>query len=64
MQKKVLSAIVAVLAVAVLVGVGFYFKDKGKGHTLAASLGTALDLSGESGALPEDWYVSSYENEY
>ena len=64
MQKKVLSAIVAVLAVAVLVGAGFYFKGKGKGHTLAASLGTALDLSGESGALPEDWYVSSYENEY
>ena len=64
MQKKVLNAIVAVLAVAVLVGAGFYFKDKGKGHTLAASLGTALDLSGESGTLPEDWYVSSYENEY
>ena len=64
MQKKVLSAIVAVLAVAVLVGAGFYFKGKGKGHTLAASLGTALDLSGESGTLPEDWYVSSYENEY
>jgi len=61
-QKKVLSAIVAVIAVAVLVAVGFYFKGKGK--DLAASMGTAFDLSGEEGQLPEGWYIASYEEEY
>ena len=61
MQKKTLNAIVAVLAVAVIVAAGLYFKrSKGGG----ASVTTAYDLSTEPGGLPEDWYVTSYENEY
>ena len=61
MQKKILSAIVAVLAVAVIVVAGLYFK-KSKGG--GGSLSTAFDLSCAPGGLPEGWYVSSYENEY
>ena len=61
MQKKTLSAIVAVLAVAVIVVAGFYFK-KHKGGGGSASV--AYDLSCEPGGLPEGWYVDSYENEY
>ena len=61
MQKKTLSAIVAVLAVAVAVVAGFYFrKNKGPGESISA----AYDLSCEPGGLPEGWYVSSYENDY
>ena len=61
MQKKTLSAIVAVLAVAVLVVAGFYFKkSKGGGGSLSA----AYDLSSEPGGLPEGWYVDSYEDQY
>ena len=61
MQKKTLSAIVAVLAVAVIVVAGFYFrKFRGGGAAMSA----AFDLSSENGGLPEGWYVSSYENEY
>ncbi len=61
MQKKILSAIVAVLTLAVIVVAGQYFK-KSKGG--GGSLSTAFDLSCEPGSLPEGWYVSSYENEY
>ena len=61
MQKKTLSAIVAVLAVAVIVVAGFYFKKQG-GSKAAASV--AYDLTSQPGALPDGWYVSSYENEY
>ena len=61
MQKKTLSAIVAVLAVAVIVVAGFYFKKQG-GSKATASVD--YDLTGQPGALPEGWYVSSYENEY
>ena len=61
MQKKTLSAIVAVLAVAVIVVAGFYFR-KFRGSGTAAS--TVFDLSSQNGGLPEGWYVSSYENEY
>ena len=61
MQKKTLSAIVAVLAVAVLVVAGFYFKkQKGGGETIS----TAYDLSSKAGALPDGWYVNSYEDQY
>lgn len=61
MQKKTLSAIVAVLAVAVIVVAGFYFKKhKGGGGSVSA----AYDLSSEAGSLPDGWYVSSYENDY
>lgn len=61
MQKKTLSAIVAVLAVAVIVGAGFYFK-KHKGGGASASF--EYDLSSQAGSLPDGWYVNSYENEY
>ena len=61
MQKKTLSAIVAVLAVAVIVVAGFYFKKQG-GSKATASV--AYDLTSQPGALPEGWYVNSYENEY
>ena len=61
MQKKTLSAIVAVLAVAVIVVAGFYFKKhRGGGGSVYA----AYDLSGAAGSLPDGWYVNSYENEY
>ena len=61
MQKKTLNAIVAVLAVAVIAVAGFYFKrHKGGGAAISA----VFDLSSEAGALPEGWYVDSYENEY
>ena len=62
MQKKTLSAIVAVLAVAVIVVAGFYFKKTkgGGGETISA----AYDLSCAPGALPEGWYVESYEDRY
>ncbi len=61
MQKKSLNAIVAVLAVAMIVVMGSYFKrSKGGG----ASVSAAYDLSSQPGGLPEGWYVSSYENEY
>ena len=63
MQKKTLSAIVAVLAVAVLVVAGFYFKKNGGGG-IGAAISAAYDLTSESGGLPEGWYISSYENEY
>ena len=62
MQKKILSAIVAVLAVAVIAVAGFYFR--GKGRNLAAALGTSFDLSASGSELPAGWYVTSYENEY
>ena len=61
MQKKTLNAIVAVLAVAVIVVAGVYFKKHRGG---GASVSTAYDLTSAPGALPEGWYVSSYENEY
>ncbi len=61
MQKKTLSAIVAVLAVAVIVVAGFYFKKHRGG---GASFSAVYDLSCAPGALPEGWYVNSYENEY
>ena len=61
MQKKTLSAIVAVLAVAVIAVAGFYFKkQKGGGETTS----TAYDLSSKAGALPDGWYVNSYEDQY
>ena len=61
MQKKTLSAIVAVLAVAVIAVAGFYFKkQKGGGETIS----TAYDLSSKAGALPDGWYVNSYEDQY
>ena len=60
MQKKTLSAIVAVLAVAVIIGVGSYLKK----HPGGGSLSTVFDLSSQPGSLPDGWYVSSYENEY
>lgn len=60
MQKKSLSAIVAVLTVAVIVVAGFYFRKHGGGATGS----TTYDLSSQPGSLPEGWYVSSYENEY
>ncbi len=63
MQKKTLSAIVAVLAVAVLVAAGFYFK-KGKGSGGGGSVSTAYDLTSEAGGLPDGWYVNSYEDQY
>ena len=62
LQKKILSAIVAVLAVAVIAVAGFYFR--GKGRNLAAALGTSFDLSASGSELPAGWYVTSYENEY
>ena len=61
MQKKTLSAIVAVLAVAVIVVAGFYFK---KSRGSGAAISAAYDLSSEPGGLPDGWYVSSYENDY
>lgn len=61
MQKKTLSAIVAVLAVAVAIVAGFYFK-KSKGTEAPAA--AAYDLTSDPGGLPEGWYVNSYENEY
>ena len=61
MQKKTLSAIVAVLAVALIVVAGFYFKKHRGG---GASLSAVYDLTSEPGGLPEGWYVSSYENQY
>ena len=61
MQKKTLSAIVAVLAVAVIAVAGFYFKkQKGGGETIS----TAYDLTSKAGALPDGWYVNSYEDQY
>ena len=61
MQKKTLSAIVAVLAVAVIIGVGFYLrKHPGGGGDMSVS----YDLSSQPGSLPDGWYVTSYENEY
>ena len=61
MQKKTLSAIVAVLAVVVIAVAGFYFKkQKGGGETIS----TAYDLSSKAGALPDGWYVNSYEDQY
>ena len=51
MQKKTLSAIVAVLIVAVLVVAGFYFKKQRGGGAITAS--TVYDLTGKAGALPE-----------
>ena len=63
MQKKTLSAIVAVLVVAVLVVAGCYFKknrDSGSG----AAVSSAYDLTSEAGGLPEGWYVASYEDAY
>ena len=62
MQKKTLSAIVAVLAVAVLVVAGIYFKKQTGGG--GGSLSTAYDLTSRAGELPEGWYVNSYEDEY
>ena len=62
MQKKTLSAIAAVLAVAVLVVAGFYFKKHTGGGE--GSLSTAYDLTSKAGELPEGWYVDSYEDEY
>ena len=61
MQKKTLSAIVAVLIVAVLVVAGFYFKKQKGGE---ASISTAYDLTSKDGSLPEGWYVNSYEDDY
>lgn len=61
MQKKTLSAIVAVLVAAVCIGVGLYVKNHRGGHTSAT---VVYDLSGQPGSLPEGWYVNSYENEY
>ena len=61
MQKKTLSAIVAVLAVALIVVAGFYFKKHRGG---GASLSAVYDLTSEPGGLPEGWYVNSYENQY
>ena len=61
MQKKTLSAIVAVLAVAVIVVAGSYFKKSRGG---GASMSAAYDLTSEPGGLPGGWYVSSYENAY
>ena len=61
MQKKTLSAIVAVLAVAVAIVAGSYFKKHTGGRP---SVSTAYDLSSQAGGLPEGWYVNSYENEY
>ncbi len=61
MQKKILSAIVAVLAVAVIVAAGFYFKKNRGG---GASVATAYDLASAPGGLPEGWYVTSFENQY
>ena len=61
MQKKTLNAIMAVLAVAVIVVAGFYFK-KHRGGGASASF--VYDLSGRAGDLPDGWYVTSYENEY
>ena len=63
MQKKTLSAIMAVLAVAVLVVAGFYFK-KNKGAGIGAAISAAYDLTSEAGGLPEGWYVTSYEDRY
>ena len=60
-QKKTLSAIVAVLIAAVCIGVGLYVKNHRGGHTSAT---VVYDLSGQPGSLPEGWYVNSYENEY
>lgn len=62
MQKKTLSAIVAVLAVAVLVVAGIYYKKHTGGR--AGSLAAAYDLTSQPGALPAGWYVSSYEDAY
>ena len=63
MQKKVLSAIVAVLAVAVIVVAGIYFK-KTKGSGGGETVSAAYDLKSEPGGLPEGWYVNSYEDQY
>ena len=63
MQKKTMSAIVAVLAVAVLVVAGFYFKKNGGGG-IGAAISAAYDLTSEPGGLPEGWYVTSYEDQY
>ncbi len=64
MQKKTLSAIVAVLAVAVLVVAGFYFKKTRGTVGAGAAVSAAFDLTSEAGDLPDGWYVSSYENAY
>ena len=64
MQKKTLSAIVAVLAVAVLVVAGFYFKKTRGTAGAGAAVSAAFDLTSEAGDLPNGWYVSSYENAY
>ena len=61
MQKKTLSAIVAVLAVAVIIVAGVYFKKHSGGGT---STVVSYDLSSQQGSLPEGWYVDSYENQY
>ena len=61
MKKKTLSAIVAVLAVALIVVAGFYFKKHRGG---GASLSAVYDLTSEPGGLPEGWYVTSFENQY
>lgn len=62
MQKKTLSAIVAVLAVAVLVVAGLYFKKHTGGGTDAYT--AAYDLTSEPGGLPAGWYINSYEDKY
>ncbi len=62
MQRKLLNAIVAVLAVAVIIVAGFYLKKHRGGKS--PSVSAAYDLSCEPGGLPDGWYVSSYKNEY
>ena len=62
MQKKLLNAIVAVLAVAVIIVAGFYLKKHRGGKSTSVS--TTYDLSCEPGRLPDGWYVNSYKNEY
>ena len=62
MQKKILIAIAAVLIVAAIIGVGSYF-GKHKGSD-GSSYYAGYDLSAGPGALPDGWYIISYENEY
>ena len=61
MRKKSISALVGILVVGLLVMLGVYWYRQSR---TASAIETTLSLQAKPGALPEDWYITSYEEAY